>query len=89
MDVPHFAGYIAEDRIDRSDAFWELNGMLDFDVQLSPTMPEFELKVSVKNILNRFQDNFDRGVDRDAGYIYGNPRAPSRPSSPSLHWLEH
>ena len=75
MDVPHFAGYIAEDRIDRSDAFWELNGMLDFDVQLSPTMPEFELKVSVKNILNRFQDNFDRGVDRDAGYIYG-PRSP-------------
>ena len=26
---------------------------------------------------------------KDAGYIYVNRRAPSRPSSPSLHWLEH
>jgi outer membrane receptor for ferrienterochelin and colicins len=29
----------------------------------------------VKNILNQFQDDFDSGVFRDAGYVYG-PRQP-------------
>lgn len=31
--------------------------------------------VGIKNILGAYQDDFDRGPDRDAGYVYG-PRMP-------------
>jgi outer membrane receptor for ferrienterochelin and colicins len=33
------------------------------------------LSAGVQNIFNAFQDDFDIGADRDAGYIYG----PLRP----------
>ncbi|MDD3094344.1 MAG: TonB-dependent receptor, partial [Clostridia bacterium] len=31
----------------------------------------FQLNGGVKNILNSYQSDFDRGMDRDAGYVYG------------------
>ena len=30
-----------------------------------------QLYTGVKNIFNQFQDDFDKGAYRDAGYIYG------------------
>ena len=43
--------------------------LIDGDVKL-----EFDL--GMKNIFNSFQDDFDRGAYRDAGWVYGplNPR---------------
>ena len=41
---------------------------------------ELQLYAGVKNILNQFQDDFDSGVYRDAGYIYG----PSQPRTLNL-----
>lgn len=75
MDVPHLAGYIAEDRLERSDAFWEANASFDLDLGLGGQLPELEIKVGIKNIFNGYQSDFDQGIDRDAGYIYG-PRQP-------------
>lgn len=75
MDIPHFAGFISEDRLHRSDAFWEANATLDLDLEIGDTLPELEIKIGIKNIFNSYQSDFDQGVDRDAGYIYG-PRQP-------------
>jgi outer membrane receptor for ferrienterochelin and colicins len=30
-----------------------------------------QVKLGVNNIFNSFQKDFDQGVDRDSGYIYG------------------
>jgi outer membrane receptor for ferrienterochelin and colicins len=74
MKVPHYAGYISEDRLEESEAFldWSANVSYRIDVDddryLAPVL-------GVKNILNSYQDDFDRGPERDAGYIYG-PRMP-------------
>lgn len=36
----------------------------------------FEINAGVQNIFNAYQNDFDKGSDRDANYIYGpgNPR---------------
>jgi outer membrane receptor for ferrienterochelin and colicins len=34
-----------------------------------------EINAGVKNILDHFQHDIDKGMDRDAGYVYG-PAAP-------------
>jgi outer membrane receptor for ferrienterochelin and colicins len=54
--------------------FWELNTRLSYHF---PIMKELHLEIGggVQNIFNAYQDDFDRGIFRDAGYIYG----PSRP----------
>ena len=47
----------------------------DWGVKLSYTIPingvSLQLFAGVKNILNSYQDDFDYGIDRDPGYIYG------------------
>jgi outer membrane receptor for ferrienterochelin and colicins len=34
-----------------------------------------EINAGVKNVLDQFQEDLDRGMDRDAGYVYG-PATP-------------
>jgi outer membrane receptor for ferrienterochelin and colicins len=36
---------------------------------------QIQLSGGIQNILNSYQSDFDKGVNRDASYIYG----PSRP----------
>lgn len=79
MYVPHYAGGINEsgeinqfDKLERSKAFMELNAKISYKV---PFDPGFELYIGMQNILNQFQDDFDRGIGRDAAYVYG----PGRP----------
>jgi outer membrane receptor for ferrienterochelin and colicins len=74
MEVPHYAGFIAEDRLENSPSF------LTFDLGLSKTIPlkdrqSVTLTAGVKNIFDDYQDDLDRGPDRDSAYIYG-PRYP-------------
>ena len=74
MYVPHFAGYITTDTLEKTDHFFEVNikSSYVFDVK-----EKFQIQLSggIQNILNSYQSDFDKGVDRDASYIYG----PSRP----------
>lgn len=48
---------------------------LDWGVKLSYTVPvnggSLQFSGGIKNILNAYQSDFDKGVDRDPGYIYG------------------
>ena len=70
MLVQHAAGYIEKD-----ENFWTPN-FLDFGVKLAydfKISEAFNLQINggVKNILDAFQDDIDKTMDKDAGYIYG------------------
>ena len=74
MLVPHLAGYVAQDEEVLTPAFWDLGIRLAYDIHLYKHYC-LEVSAGVKNILDQFQRDIDRGESRDANYIYG----PSQP----------
>jgi len=73
MKVPHYAGYIPEDRLDISAPFWEVN--LQWSRRFQTTEGKgIRLYAVAYNLLDRYQNDLDKGPDRDAGYIYGPNR---------------
>ena len=70
MLVPHFAGYIEQDRLEKTPHFFDLNLVSSYDFRLSEDLV-FQVGAGIKNIFNSYQKDFDKGIDRDAGYIYG------------------
>jgi len=70
MLVPHFAGYVPEDEEVISDTFLELGAKIAYEIHLYKHY-QLELNCGVKNVLNQFQKDLDKGMDRDASYIYG------------------
>ncbi len=70
MLVQHFAGYVAEDEEVVTPDFFDMGIKVAYDVKLSNTTT-LQFNGGVKNIFNSYQDDFDQGADRDAGYIYG------------------
>lgn len=76
MYVPHFAGYIETDVLEKSESFVEINFKSSYIFEIKENL-QIQLSGGIQNILNSYQSDFDQGVDRDASYIYG----PSRPRS--------
>jgi outer membrane receptor for ferrienterochelin and colicins len=74
MDVPHYAGYVAKDEVRKSESFFELNAKIAYTFRFN-NRTDIELNAGVQNIFNSYQDDFDKGENRDAGYVYG----PSKP----------
>lgn len=72
MFIPHYAGYIDNDVIKETDTFIDMNLKLNYEFGFEPNI---QLSIGVQNLLNSYQNDFDFGVNRDAGYIYG----PFRP----------
>ena len=74
MYIPHYAGYIATDELTRTEGFLEVNWKTSYTFKLQE---QFDLQLSggVQNIFNSYQSDFDKGVNRDANYIYGPSRA--------------
>jgi outer membrane receptor for ferrienterochelin and colicins len=72
MLIPHYAGYIENDELKETDTFFELDAKISYMLFENPGL---ELSIGAQNILNSYQDDFDMGISRDAGYIYG----PTRP----------
>lgn len=70
MLVPHLAGYIAQDEEVKTPAFWDLGIRLAYDVHLYKHYC-LEISCGVKNVLDQFQRDIDKGKNRDANYIYG------------------
>ncbi len=70
MIVPHYAGYIESDRLEKTPDFWDLSLSISKKISL-PKQLNLEISGGIKNLLNSFQKDFDRGVERDASYIYG------------------
>lgn len=83
MYVPHYGGglnkhgEIIEDELVHTNSFFELNGKMSYTLDISAP---FTISLGVHNILNQFQNDFDYGKNRDAGYIYG----PLRPRTPYI-----
>lgn len=74
MDVPHVIDPSDEYTvIKRTPYFWEHNLKLTYTVK--NTAVPVELFTGIQNLFNAFQSDFDRGSNRDAGYVYG----PNRP----------
>ena len=74
MLVQHFAGYIPEDEEVTTPTFFEWDFKLCYDIPLYKHYT-LEINAGVKNILDHFQSDLDKGMDRDAGFIYG-PATP-------------
>lgn len=70
MMVPHYAGYINDDRLEKSPDFFDLNIKLNYTFQLRDDI-RLQLNAGVQNIFNSFQKDLDKGEYRDAGYFYG------------------
>ena len=76
MDVPHVIDVNTEQTIiKRTPTFFQNNIKVAYKIRTEKNY-NVELIGGVQNILNSYQDDFDTGADRDAGYIYGpiNPR---------------
>lgn len=76
MLVQHFAGYIAEDEEVKTPEFYDINLRFSYDVKISEGT-KAQLSAGIQNMLNSYQNDFDKGELRDAGFVYG----PSLPRS--------
>jgi outer membrane receptor for ferrienterochelin and colicins len=76
MLIPYF-GLLATDPAEgmliESKSFIDLGFNLRYDIRLNGTRAQ--LFGGMKNLFNSYQSDFDSGVDRDPGYVYG-PMAP-------------
>ena len=70
MLVQHNAGYIAEDRNEITPSFWDMGAQLAYKFHLTNSI-NLELSGGVKNIFDSFQNDIDRGANRDSVYIFG------------------
>jgi outer membrane receptor for ferrienterochelin and colicins len=76
MLVQHFEGYITKDEEKKTPDFYDFNLKLSYDFKLHSSA-KLQLNGGVQNIFNSYQNDFDKGALRDAGYIYG----PALPQS--------
>jgi outer membrane receptor for ferrienterochelin and colicins len=74
MYVPHYAGFIENDVMKKTDSFFDGNMKITYNIG---KLPAICLHLGIQNLFNSFQDDFDKGSGRDAGYVYG----PFRPFS--------
>ncbi len=77
MLVPYFGVNIAEPdqgELRVSQRFFDMGLKLRYDIMLNGAT--LRLYTGMKNIFNAYQNDFDTGINRDPGYIYGpmNPR---------------
>jgi len=75
MIVPHAS--ISDSTVDQnvdSPSFFELGTKISYDFALTQSL-NLTLSTGVNNMFNRFQNDFDKGANRDSDYIYG-PRLP-------------
>jgi outer membrane receptor for ferrienterochelin and colicins len=62
--------FVSEDEEVLTDGFFELGAKIAYGLHLYKHY-ELELNCGVKNVLNQFQRDLDKGMNRDASYIYG------------------
>lgn len=70
MLVQHYAGYVEHDMETLTKPFVDLGVKIAYEIHL---YKEYTLEVNcgVKNVLNQYQDDLDKGMERDGGYVYG------------------
>ncbi len=75
MTAPHFAGgigidgnEITENVLVKTPSFGEFNASINYIIY---DRPEIKLSFAINNLFNKYQNDFDRGPNRDSNYIYG------------------
>lgn len=77
MLVQHMAGSgTSIDRAVTTPRFFDMNVRLSYEFRIYKEIG-LQFYGGVQNLFDAYQDDFDRGVDRDSGYVYG----PSLPRS--------
>lgn len=73
MQLAHFGGAenFPNDALVSVRAFSELNLRLAYTISAKKKLTGLEIYAGIKNILNSYQADFDRGKFRDSNYIYG------------------
>ncbi len=77
MDVTHVVGDDFDGEytvVKRTPTFLENNFKVSYDIDFDENNCLI-LSAGIQNAFNSFQKDFDKGIDRDPGYIYG-PRRP-------------
>ena len=77
MLVPYFGLQIGnpdEGELRTSQSFFDLGFKIRYNIILNGA--SLQLYTGIKNVFNSYQNDFDSGIDRDPGYVYGpmNPR---------------
>jgi outer membrane receptor for ferrienterochelin and colicins len=70
MYVPHLAGYIDKDVLKETSSFVDANFKVAYTFNLKDNA-ELQMNVGIQNLFNGYQNDFDKGPRRDAGYVYG------------------
>lgn len=71
MDLPHLINPENEYTIiEKSNPYLDLGVRVERHFHIDNNV-DFVVFTGMKNILNHYQDDFDAGINRDAGYIYG------------------
>ncbi len=72
MVVPHYAGYILRDRLERSGSFAVLSATVSRTFR-PPSWDRAKVRLYLRlgNMTDSFQRDLDRGPLRDSGYFYG------------------
>lgn len=71
MYVPYHVGYEdGSEAMHRSKAFFDAGLKFYYDMPIGKSL-NMQWFAGMKNIFNSFQDDFDKGIDRDPAYIYG------------------
>ena len=71
MYIPYHQGYDDNSEVlHRSNSFFDAGLKIYYDMKLCKGV-NMQWFAGMKNLLNSFQDDFDKGIDRDPAYIYG------------------
>lgn len=70
MLVQHFGVNSQNDTEVTTPDFYDVNLKLSYDFRLNGNT-KLQLNAGIQNMFNSFQSDFDSGITRDAGYIYG------------------
>ncbi len=68
--VQHYAGYIPRDIEVTTKSFFDLTIKLMYDLSIN-NLTKLQLNLGAQNLFNSYQNDFDKGINRDAAYIYG------------------
>ncbi|BAV94799.1 colicin I receptor [Ichthyobacterium seriolicida] len=74
MYVPHVSGFIEKDKLEKTPDFWVINLRSSYNIHYKEIL-DIEFSGGISNILDSFQQDSDKGPDKDASYTYG----PSKP----------
>lgn len=74
MLVEHLAGVIEQDMTVKTPTFFDMGFKAGYDFKIYNSVG-IQVNAGINNLFNAYQNDFDKGKDRDSNYIYG-PASP-------------